>query len=81
VGILNWIDAVLQLKPEKLSASRSVLHDYGNMLGATVISVLVEMRKQRALAPPQEELDEWGLLKAFGPGITAETMVLQPKLL
>lgn len=76
VGILDRIDEVLQLKPEKLSASRRVLSDYGNM-GATVIFVLNEMRRQRCLSPHPDELDDWGVLIAFGPGITAETMVLR----
>ncbi|WVZ49039.1 hypothetical protein U9M48_000421 [Paspalum notatum var. saurae] len=84
VGIMDRMDKVFQLQPEKLAASRRVLGDYGNMFGATVLFVLDEMRRQRALQakaprPPQEELqlDDWGVLMAFGPGVTVETMLLR----
>ncbi|WVZ49047.1 hypothetical protein U9M48_000437 [Paspalum notatum var. saurae] len=84
VGILDRMDKVFQLQPEKLAASRRVLCDYGNMFGATVLFVLDEMRRQRALQagaprPRQEDLklDDWGVLMAFGPGVTVETMLLR----
>ncbi|KAJ1256888.1 hypothetical protein BS78_K275700 [Paspalum vaginatum] len=72
LGILDRMDALLQLRPEKLAASRRVLRDYGNMFGATVIFVLHEMRKLKLGAPL-----EWGVLVACGPGLTVETMVLR----
>ncbi|WVZ72046.1 hypothetical protein U9M48_020564 [Paspalum notatum var. saurae] len=41
---LFWVDvrAVLQLKPEKLAASRRVLSEYGNMWAATVIIFVLD---------------------------------------
>jgi bisdemethoxycurcumin synthase len=75
VGIMDGIEAALQLKPDKLGASRRVLCDYGNMLSATVVFVLDEMRRRMASA--QGEKFEWGVLMSFGPGITVETMVLR----
>jgi predicted naringenin-chalcone synthase len=49
------------------------------MSGTTVIFVLDELRRRRVLAAKQEEgkAPEWGVMMAFGPGITIETMVLR----
>ncbi|KAF7051278.1 hypothetical protein CFC21_059531 [Triticum aestivum] len=69
--ILDNIDKVLMLEPEKLAASRHVLREYGNMSGATIVFVLDELRRGRSPLP------EWGALLAFGPGITIEAMVLR----
>ncbi|KAJ1255110.1 hypothetical protein BS78_K289600 [Paspalum vaginatum] len=78
LGILDRMDALLQLQPEKLEASRRVLRDYGNMFGATVIFVLHEMRKIMQGGPgPAASPLEWGVLVACGPGFTVETMVLR----
>jgi bisdemethoxycurcumin synthase len=74
-AILDQIDAVLQLKPEKMAASRRVLSDYGNMFGVTVIFVLDELRR-RMEKGEEEGAPEWGVMVAFGPGLTVETMVL-----
>ncbi|KAG2631388.1 hypothetical protein PVAP13_2NG025300 [Panicum virgatum] len=73
LGILDHIDSVLGLEPRKLAASRTVVREYGNMLSATVIFVLEELRRQM-----DEEGDEaeWGMMVGFGPGFTVETMVL-----
>jgi bisdemethoxycurcumin synthase len=43
------------------------------MSGATVIFVLDELRRRMERG---EEVAEWGLMMAFGPGITIETIVL-----
>ncbi|KAI4966284.1 hypothetical protein ZWY2020_041860 [Hordeum vulgare] len=69
--ILDNIDKVLELEPEKLAASRHVLREYGNMSGATIVFVLDELRRRRSMLP------EWGAMLAFGPGVTIETMVLR----
>ncbi|KAG2637124.1 bisdemethoxycurcumin synthase-like [Panicum virgatum] len=73
--VLDQVDAVLRLKPEKLAASRRVLSEYGNMFGVTVIFVLDELRR-RMEKEEEEGAPEWGALMAFGPGLTVETMVL-----
>jgi chalcone synthase len=68
----------LELKPEKLRATRQVLADYGNMSSACVLFILDEMRKKSAkdgLKSTGEGL-EWGVLFGFGPGLTVETVVL-----
>ncbi|CAN6205459.1 unnamed protein product [Urochloa humidicola] len=74
-AILDKIDDVLHLKPEKLAASRRVLSEYGNMFGVTVIFVLDELRR-RMERGEEEGVPEWGVMLAFGPGLTVETMVL-----
>ncbi|PUZ68296.1 hypothetical protein GQ55_2G015100 [Panicum hallii var. hallii] len=73
-GILDHIDSALGLEPRKLAASRTVVRDYGNMLSATVIFVLEELR--RRMDEEGDEADEWGMMVGFGPGFTVETMVL-----
>uniref|UniRef100_A0A452ZNM1 Uncharacterized protein n=1 Tax=Aegilops tauschii subsp. strangulata TaxID=200361 RepID=A0A452ZNM1_AEGTS len=73
-SILDNIEELLGLDAEKLGASRQVLRDFGNMSGATVIFVLDELRRRRA--KEGETAAEWGVVMAFGPGITIETMVL-----
>ncbi|XP_044393740.1 bisdemethoxycurcumin synthase-like [Triticum aestivum] len=72
-AILGQVEQLLGLGVDKLAASRRVLREYGNMSGATVIFVLDELRRRRARG---EEVAEWGVMMAFGPGITIETMVL-----
>jgi predicted naringenin-chalcone synthase len=43
-AILDSIEAALALEPGKLTASRHVLREYGNMLGVSVIFVLDKLR-------------------------------------
>ncbi|CAN6222320.1 unnamed protein product [Urochloa humidicola] len=74
-GILDNIDAALRLEPGKLAASQAVVRDYGNMLSATVIFVLDELRR-RMDEEGDEAAREWGVMVGFGPGFTVETMVL-----
>lgn len=77
-AMLDHIVRALRLAPGKLAASRTVVREYGNMLGATVIFVLDEVRRQRE--DPEGEgagHDEgWGVMMGFGPGFTVETMLL-----
>lgn len=75
LGLLDRIDGALGLEPGKLAASRTVVRDYGNMLGATVIFVLDEQRR-RMEEDDAETGCEWGVMMGFGPGFTIETMVL-----
>ncbi|KAJ6713795.1 HYDROXYMETHYLGLUTARYL-COA SYNTHASE [Salix viminalis] len=63
-AILDQVEAKLELKPEKLRATRQVLSDYGNMSSACVLFILDEMRKKSAengLQSTGEGL-EWGVL-------------------
>uniref|UniRef100_J3MLH1 Chalcone/stilbene synthase C-terminal domain-containing protein n=1 Tax=Oryza brachyantha TaxID=4533 RepID=J3MLH1_ORYBR len=72
-SILDRIETALRLDPGKLAASRRVVREYGNMLGASLMFVLDEQHRRM-----EEEGDgaEWGVMMGFGPGFTIETMVL-----
>ncbi|CAL4984289.1 unnamed protein product [Urochloa decumbens] len=73
-AVLDSYEAALGLQPEKLAASWHVLGEYGNMLGATIIFVLDELRRRRQGG----DVDyEWGVMLGLGPGLTVETMVLK----
>jgi predicted naringenin-chalcone synthase len=70
-AILDGVEEVLRLDPEKLAASRHVLSEYGNMSGPTVIFVLDEVRRRH-----QGHAAGLGVMVGIGPGISIETMVL-----
>lgn len=62
-SVLDAVERGLSLPPAALSASRSVLDDFGNMSSATVLFVLQKL----AAAKP-----ETGIALAFGPGLAME---------
>ncbi|KAL7206884.1 hypothetical protein ACSBR2_019563 [Camellia fascicularis] len=73
-AILNRLEKRLDLEPEKLGASRRALADYGNASSNTIVYVLEYMVEEnlKMKKENQENSDEWGLILAFGPGITFE---------
>jgi predicted naringenin-chalcone synthase len=74
-AILNALEKKLELPPEKLACSREVLMDYGNVSSNTIIYVLDYLRQQQRQQTPPSPAGEWGLILAFGPGITFEGLV------
>jgi alkylresorcinol/alkylpyrone synthase len=52
--------------------SWDVLRDYGNLSSASVLFVLQEW-----MAKAEMSAGDYGLLAAFGPGFSAEMMLLQ----
>ncbi|CAL4993947.1 unnamed protein product [Urochloa decumbens] len=77
--IVDMVQTTLGLRKDKLEVSREVMRQHGNTLSSCVIIALAEMRRrsaERLMATPGEGL-EWGLLFAFGPGITVETILLR----
>ncbi|KAI4338208.1 hypothetical protein L6164_016552 [Bauhinia variegata] len=78
-AILDQVEEKLNLKTEKMRATRHVLSEYGNMSSACVLFILDEMRKKSAedKAGTTGEGLEWGVLFGFGPGLTVETVVLR----
>jgi predicted naringenin-chalcone synthase len=68
--VLDAVEQAFGLPAEALSASRSVLNDYGNMSSGTVMFVLD--RIMRAGKPGQN-----GCAMSFGPGLVAETMMFR----
>lgn len=75
-AILNAVEKQLELAPQKLRASRQVLADYGNINSSTCIYVLDNIRqhtlKLKEANGGVNSEPEWGLILAFGPGITME---------
>lgn len=67
-SILDAVEQALSLDPSALSASRDILHRFGNMSSATVMFVLEQMMKSG-------KPGELGCAMAFGPGVVAETML------
>jgi alkylresorcinol/alkylpyrone synthase len=70
--ILDYIQAQLGLPPEALNCSRDVLYRYGSMSSATVLFVLDQIQRENDPAPV-----DFGLLMAFGPGLTLEAALIQ----
>uniref|UniRef100_A0ACD5XXE2 Uncharacterized protein n=1 Tax=Avena sativa TaxID=4498 RepID=A0ACD5XXE2_AVESA len=78
-AILDGVETVLGLNKDKLDASREVMRQNGNTMSSCVILAMDEMRrrsKERQLPTAGEGL-EWGLLVAFGPGLSVETILLR----
>jgi predicted naringenin-chalcone synthase len=71
-SILEAIAARLELSDEQLTHSWKVLREHGNCSSATVLMVLEEALKSGATRP-----GEWGVMMAFGPGLTLETCLLR----
>ena len=72
-AILNRMEKRLELSPEKLNASRRALMDYGNASSNTIVYVLEYMLEESLKIKKENQRDnEWGLILAFGPGITFE---------
>lgn len=74
-AILNRMEKRLDLLPEKLRASRRALMDYGNASSNT-IGYVMEYMIEEILKTKKESKEhgnvEWGLILAFGPGVTFE---------
>jgi predicted naringenin-chalcone synthase len=68
--VLDAVEEAFDLPAAALFASRSVLHDYGNMSSGTVMFVLD--RIMRAAQAGQR-----GCAMSFGPGLVAETMMFR----
>jgi predicted naringenin-chalcone synthase len=63
--IIDQVSDALGLRPDQSAASRSVLHEYGNMSSATLPHVWDEILKSRESQPGQLVASV-----AFGPGLT-----------
>ena len=69
--IIDAVQDALGLGDEQVATSRGVLRRFGNMSSATIMFVLKEMMAAR---PARGLL---GCAMAFGPGLTAESMLLR----
>lgn len=68
-SVLDAVEGSLALTADALSVSRGVLADYGNMSSATIMFVLERLM--------QSGRGGQGCAMAFGPGLTAETMLFR----
>ncbi|MBY0113517.1 MAG: type III polyketide synthase [Phycisphaerales bacterium] len=68
--ILTAVAEAAALPRDALAASRAVLAEHGNMSSPTVLFILERMRQSGTLQEP-------AVLLSFGPGITAEAMLLR----
>ena len=70
--ILDYLQERLALDEAQMRYSRAVLRDYGNMSSPTILFVLDQIQRLGQPAP-----GDYGLLMAFGPGLTMEAAVIQ----
>jgi alkylresorcinol/alkylpyrone synthase len=71
-SILEAVARALELSPAQMALSWDVLRDHGNCSSATVLLIL-----ERLLQSGQTRPREWGVMMAFGPGLTLETCLLR----
>lgn len=70
--LMLYMEEELGLKPQQTEFSWSVLRECGNLSSASVIFVLHEWLTKRNLGA-----GAYGLMAAFGPGFSAEMLLLQ----
>lgn len=70
--VLDGLAQCLALPEERVSVSRSILREYGNLSSASVLFIL-----DHFLTTEQTQQGERGLLLAFGPGFSAESVLLE----
>jgi alkylresorcinol/alkylpyrone synthase len=70
--VLDRARVMLELDPEQLAPSRTVLRRFGNMSSATILFVLEEVLRSEPSAP-----GDWGVLIGLGPGFAAEGALLR----
>ncbi len=71
-SILEAIQRRLELSDEQMSLSWKVLGEHGNCSSTTVLLILDELMRSGRARP-----GDWGVMMAFGPGLTLETCLLQ----
>jgi alkylresorcinol/alkylpyrone synthase len=70
--LLSFMEAELELTRADTEISWDVLRRFGNLSSASVLFILQEWMTRREMPP-----ESYGLLVAFGPGFTAEMILLQ----
>jgi predicted naringenin-chalcone synthase len=71
-SILEAVQRNLDLSDEQMATSRTVLREHGNCSSPTVLLIL-----ERLLRDAAPRRGEWGVMMAFGPGLTLETCLLR----
>ena len=70
--VLEGLVECLNIDPLHSRVSRAILRDYGNLSSASVLFIL-----DRFLTTEPTKAGDLGLLLAFGPGFSAELLLLQ----
>ncbi|MEL6268344.1 MAG: type III polyketide synthase [Chloroflexota bacterium] len=70
--IVDYIQGQLGLRDDQVDVSHEVLAAYSNMSSATILFVL-----ERICQTKQPQPGDYGVLMAFGPGLTIEALLLQ----
>jgi len=70
--VLDGLEQCLNLSEDQLVVSRQILRDYGNLSSASVLFIL-----DRFLKEEKTHAGDFGLLLAFGPGFSAESLLLE----
>ncbi|HXW01276.1 MAG TPA: type III polyketide synthase [Anaerolineae bacterium] len=69
-AIVDRLVDIFQLKPEQVTASRSVLRQFGNLSSATIFFVLAELQRKLSREVVGKKVE--GVAMAFGPGLVIE---------
>jgi len=69
--IIRQVEELFNERGKNIDHTKAVLRDYGNMSSATVLFVLDAFRKE-GVSP-----EETGLMLSFGPGFTAQRILLK----
>jgi predicted naringenin-chalcone synthase len=70
--IVDYIQQELGLADGQVAVSHDVLAENGNMSSATILFVLERICRDNAPEP-----GDYGMLMAFGPGLTVEAMLVR----
>ncbi len=70
--IIDHVQRSLGLADKQVEVSHHILHEYGNMSSATILFVLEYIQRCNKPQP-----GDYGVLMAFGPGLTMEGLLLQ----
>jgi len=70
--VLDGLAHCLNLPEERTAISRQILQNYGNLSSASVLFIL-----DRFLTGEKTRSGDLGLLLAFGPGFSAEALLLE----
>jgi predicted naringenin-chalcone synthase len=71
-SVLEVVQRRLELSDEQMAPSWTVLREHGNCSSATVLLILDEL-----LRAGRTRAGEWGVMLAFGPGLTVEATLLR----
>jgi predicted naringenin-chalcone synthase len=71
-SILEVVQAKLELSDEQMAPSRRVLREHGNCSSPTILMILDDVIRSRTTRP-----GEWGVMMAFGPGLTLELCLVR----